>query len=154
MVEDDHVWRGCAGIQPFIKRRLDELVLRQVLDLATLFASGLGTLKIKLIQKRRGHDGSLEYKSRWMFYAAEQSNGVGADAELGSCSSCDRIPLVSISPCSLGMVCGIDNHTYGSSCLALCQGMEVAHMRSCDNIEGERSWSATRHVERIPTAEW
>lgn len=148
------MWRGCAGIQPFIKRRLDELVFGQVLDFATLYASGLGALNIKRIQKRRGHNGSLEHRSPWMCYAAEQSNGVGADAEFGSCSSCDRIPLVSISPCSLGMVCGIDNHTYGSTCLALCQGMEVAHMRSCDNIEGERSWSATRRVERIPVVEW
>eukprot|EP00892_Ulva_mutabilis_P000239 jgi/Ulvmu1/10215/UM060_0015.1 len=55
---------------------------------------------------------------------------------IDKCPDCDRIPYASVSPCTVGLVCGSDQHTYGSSCLALCQGIQVARMHSCDHIEG------------------
>lgn len=67
----------------------------------------------------------------------ENWHDVGAsEAKMGTCSSCDSIPQAIISPCSSGMVCGTDRNTYGSSCLAICQGIEISEMGSCDNIEG------------------
>ena len=44
--------------------------------------------------------------------------------------------MASITPCSQQLVCGDDQNTYASACLALCQGTAVHSIGSCDHIEG------------------
>jgi hypothetical protein len=67
--------------------------------------------------------------------------GCGRAAQaLPTCPDCSRIPLAAISSCSQQMVCGNDQNTYASACLALCQGIDIKHTGSCNGIEGVCSY--------------
>ena len=67
-------------------------------------------------------------------------------AALKICDDCEKIPASELAPCSEELVCGLDAETYGSACLAECQGIDILHTGSCNSWHGACSHPADVHA--------